>query len=68
VPIPEEPEESPFTPIEEIATTGFLIDPAKRSRAPIKPIHRYNPLKDMKVSTEIHQFLSGNNGAYNMGG
>ena len=58
VAISEEPDESPFTAIEEIASTGFLFDPAKRSRAPIKPLHRYNPLKDMKVSlyAVIHQF------------
>ena len=49
MPIPEEPDESPFTAIEEIASIGLLFDPAKRSRAPIKPLHRYNPLKDMKV-------------------
>ena len=67
MPIPEEPDESPFTAIEEIATIGLLIDPAKRSRAPIKPLHRYNPLKDMKVSF-ISPILLGNYGTYNLGG
>jgi hypothetical protein len=57
-PLPPVEEEPPiFTPVEEIVKTGPLIDPVQRSRATIKPIMRYNPLKDIKVIFSILSYF-----------
>ena len=47
-----------FVPVEKIIESGIFIDPNMRSKIPIKPILRYNPLKDMKATMGVTSWES----------
>ena len=42
-----------FQPVEQIIENGLFIDSYMRSKITVKPIVRYNPLKDMRATMGV---------------
>ena len=67
----EDDEMNIFQPLEQIIENGVFIDSNMRSKITVKPIVRYNPLKDMRATMGVTTWESSKiideGGDYQMG-
>lgn len=60
-----------FQPVEQIIENGVFIDTNMRSKITVKPIARYNPLKDMRATMGVTTWeaakIIDEGGEYQMG-